>query len=380
MRRPLRILFQAFTAFTTVHVASVIAVSQSISFSIPSSAPASAIHVDPSLLSLSIEFFAFPEYMTLDGTKNCLKNIEDLRGVAPAVRIGGTTQYDFLYLVLRNSTERYISSRDRATYDASLSTAVNYTVASPADAPDSLTFGPSFFSLADELKGDVTIGLNRQLDNIENTRLAAQKAVGAIESLLVLELGNEPDRELSCAFSLLDPASIILPVVYSASSPIAHGAPWTPTTDGESQKTWFTELSTTVSYFYVLLVTCSCKLPRRTGRQYFPRSRIHFLPVLVNSRINSNSWKCDRTREDILRSCISAVCMRRCVDGSAESHVAQRYSVLRKQIRVGCARRFRSGARLFSWRDKLWYVRPFFHKHIFSLIFWKFKQPAEVVA
>ena len=62
-------------------------------FAIPSSIPSSAVSVDPSLLSVSIEFFAFPGYMSLPQTKTCLANLQSLRGSPPAVRIGGTTQY-----------------------------------------------------------------------------------------------------------------------------------------------------------------------------------------------------------------------------------------------------------------------------------------------
>ena len=59
---------------------------------VPSSAPASAAHLDPSLLSVSLEFFAFPGYTNITGTTQCLDNISRLRGAQPAVRIGGTTQ------------------------------------------------------------------------------------------------------------------------------------------------------------------------------------------------------------------------------------------------------------------------------------------------
>lgn len=87
-------------------------------------------------------------------------------------------------------------NRDRATYDASLASPVNYTVASPADAPDSLTYGPSFFTLASQLAGDVTIGLNRELNNITNTGLAAALAKSSVPNLLAFELGNEPECRL----------------------------------------------------------------------------------------------------------------------------------------------------------------------------------------
>lgn len=69
------------------------AAAQSTTFAIPSAVPTSAVVVDSALLSVSIEFFAFPGYMELDETETCLANIQNLRGEAPAVRIGGTTQY-----------------------------------------------------------------------------------------------------------------------------------------------------------------------------------------------------------------------------------------------------------------------------------------------
>ncbi|PAV16737.1 glycoside hydrolase family 79 [Pyrrhoderma noxium] len=184
---------------------------QSTTFSVPVSAPTSAVAVDSSLLSVSIEFFAFPGYTQLQSSTKCLSNIQNLRGAPPAIRIGGTTQ-------------------DRATYDASLTTAVNYSVSSPLDAPLSLTYGPSFFTLAGELAGDVTIGLNRELNNIENTRSAAEAAVQRVKGLLAIELGNEPD-------------------LYSTSSPIASGS-WSPSIDGASQKNWFTSLSSSVGNIF----------------------------------------------------------------------------------------------------------------------------------
>lgn len=60
---------------------------------VPSTAPSNASAVDPSLLSVSIEFFAFPGYTQLPATANCLANLASLRGAQPAIRIGGTTQY-----------------------------------------------------------------------------------------------------------------------------------------------------------------------------------------------------------------------------------------------------------------------------------------------
>ena len=59
---------------------------------VPSTAPSTAAVVDPSLLSVSLEFFAFPGYTQLPATANCLANLATLRGAQPAIRIGGTTQ------------------------------------------------------------------------------------------------------------------------------------------------------------------------------------------------------------------------------------------------------------------------------------------------
>lgn len=59
---------------------------------VPSTPPSGAASVDPSLVSISIEFFAFPGYTNITGTNNCLANLATLRGAQPAIRIGGTTQ------------------------------------------------------------------------------------------------------------------------------------------------------------------------------------------------------------------------------------------------------------------------------------------------
>ncbi|KAK1229484.1 hypothetical protein PQX77_007454 [Marasmius sp. AFHP31] len=178
---------------------------------IPTSAPSSAATIDPSLLAVSIEFFAFPGYTNVTSTSKCLQNLGDLRGSPVAVRIGGTTQ-------------------DRATYDASLADPVKYTVASPNDAPLSLTYGPSFFTLAAGMKGDVTVGLNRQLNNQANTLAAAQRAKQAIPNLLSIELGNEPD-------------------LYAASSPIAGGT-WNANADAASERAWFNALAPSVGNIF----------------------------------------------------------------------------------------------------------------------------------
>ncbi|TFK81382.1 glycoside hydrolase family 79 protein [Polyporus arcularius HHB13444] len=172
---------------------------------VPSTPPSGAAAVDPSLVSVSIEYFAFPGYTQMTGTNNCLTNIANLRNAQPAVRIGGTTQ-------------------DRATYNANLASAVNYTVSSPLDAPSSLTYGPSFFTLASQLKGQVTVGLNRQLNNQANSLSAAQRAKSSMGNLYAIELGNEPD-------------------LYASSSPIASGTGWSNSIDIQNEAKWFTALA-----------------------------------------------------------------------------------------------------------------------------------------
>lgn len=181
----------------------ILSVPLSRAITVPSSAPPSAVPVDPSLLSVSLEFFAFPGYAALPTTANCLANMAALRGAPPAVRIGGTTQ-------------------DRATFYPNLNEAVNYTVASPADAPTSLTFGPPFIALAAQLPGEVTLGLNRQLDNRSASLAAAVLAKQTMPNLFAIELGNEPEY-------------------YASSSPIIvdGGKGWSQSVDAASQKSWF---------------------------------------------------------------------------------------------------------------------------------------------
>ncbi|KAK2741184.1 hypothetical protein FQN55_008447 [Onygenales sp. PD_40] len=132
-------------------------------------------------------------------TATCLKNLGDVMGEMPPVRIGGTTQ-------------------DRATYDASLAEPVSYSVADPADAPQTLTFGPSFMSLAGSYEGPVSLGLNRRLDNIDNTVAAATVAIEEMGNLYAIELGNEPN-------------------FFTGSDPIAGGS-WDASKDRTSQISW----------------------------------------------------------------------------------------------------------------------------------------------
>ena len=137
--------------------------------------------VDGPPVGISFEFFAFPSYFTnVTSTSQCLSNWKDLTGVWPPIRIGGTTQ-------------------DRASFDASTDAYVVYSVASPADAPATLTFGPKFMTLAGTYNGTVVLGLNRAKNNIDNTIAAAKVGVAEMSNLLAIELGNEPECKLGNA-------------------------------------------------------------------------------------------------------------------------------------------------------------------------------------
>lgn len=149
-----------------------------VTFAIPSKAGTGGYTyapLDPAPVGISFEFFAFPSYFTnVTATNRCLSNWKDLTGTWPPIRIGGTTQ-------------------DRASFDASTSAYVVYSVAKPADAPMTLTFGPKFMTLAGTYPGSVVVGLNRGKNNIDNTIAAAKVAVSEVKNLLAIELGNEPE-------------------------------------------------------------------------------------------------------------------------------------------------------------------------------------------
>ena len=81
----------ALAYFFAITVA-LLAVGHAYAIAVPSTTPSGAVSVDSSLVSVSIEFFAFPGYTNITGTNNCLANLATLRGAQPAIRIGGTTQ------------------------------------------------------------------------------------------------------------------------------------------------------------------------------------------------------------------------------------------------------------------------------------------------
>ncbi|KAJ6180572.1 hypothetical protein N7519_011033 [Penicillium mononematosum] len=186
----------------SVSLLGLVASASGLTFDIPTSPPPnSSGQLSAAPVGVSLEFFTFPEYIQdVKSTMTCLENLKDLTGTWPPMRIGGTTQ-------------------DRATYDSSSTEAVTYTVASPGAAPETLTYGPSFISLAATYAGEVIIGLNRRLDDITNTISAAILAQSKMKNLYSIELGNEPN-------------------FFVDSDPIANGASWTAAADEASQVSW----------------------------------------------------------------------------------------------------------------------------------------------
>ncbi|KAF2025712.1 hypothetical protein EK21DRAFT_103758 [Setomelanomma holmii] len=184
----------------------IVAISSALQFSIPQSVPSNASsQLMAAPVGASFEFFAWPGYVSnVAATSTCLQNLRDLTGTWPPIRIGGTTQ-------------------DRATFNATSTAAVTYTVASPNDAPASLTFSPSFITLASQYSGSVILGLNRRLNNLGNTVAAARLAVANMTNLYSIELGNEPN-------------------FFTSSDPIAGGASWTAAADRSSEISWQTTI------------------------------------------------------------------------------------------------------------------------------------------
>lgn len=132
-------------------------------------------------------------------TMQCLENWKDLTGVWPHIRTGGTTQ-------------------DRALYDPDTDAYVVYWVDNAADAPMTLTFGPRYMELANEYPGEVTVGLNRGKNQMDNTIAAAKVALNTMSNLYAVELGNEPEY-------------------YPGAQPIADNG-WNPDIDAQSQNNW----------------------------------------------------------------------------------------------------------------------------------------------
>ncbi|KAF2842356.1 glycoside hydrolase family 79 protein [Patellaria atrata CBS 101060] len=205
--------------------------SLAVTFNVPATAPASASALDPAPVGISYEFFTFPAYMNdVASTKQCMQNMRDLSGTWPPIRIGGTTQ-------------------DRATYDAASSAAVTYSVANEKDAPMTLTFGPSFMSIAGTYAGSVVVGLNREKNNQANTIAAAREAKAKIPNLLAIELGNEPECRLT---PLLD-------------DPIPHWRNANARSDAQAQGNWQIAVGNGVGTTPLIQAANSLKNPPEWG-------------------------------------------------------------------------------------------------------------------
>ncbi|KAB5584949.1 hypothetical protein GE09DRAFT_9919 [Coniochaeta sp. 2T2.1] len=207
--------------------------------------------LDKAPIGISFEFFAFPSYFTnVTATKQCLSNWKDLTGVWPPIRIGGTTQ-------------------DRASYDASTSAYVVYTVASAADAPSTLTFGPKFMTLANTYGGSVVVGLNRGKNRLSNTIDAAKVAVSEMSNLLAIELGNEPEYWKSDG------------------QPIASGT-WNPATDAASQNNWDILVGSAVNRKNIIQAGNSNALPPTWGAEELIATQNSTVKQYINSYAHHN--------------------------------------------------------------------------------------------
>ncbi|KAK2032535.1 glycoside hydrolase family 79 protein [Colletotrichum zoysiae] len=216
----------------TAHVAAA-----AYTFTIPSKVNAEGLWsapLEPAPVGLSFEFFEFPSYFqNITATQQCLSNFKDLTGTWPPIRIGGTTQ-------------------DRAVYDASTSAYVVYSVKDARDAPKALTFGPNFIKLAATYAGNVTLGLNRGKNNMNNTIAAGKVAVREMANLYAIELGNEPEY-------------------WAGVQPIASGN-WGPIPDAKSQESWSIAVSDAIGRKSIVQAGNSNVPPPQWGAQELIRN------------------------------------------------------------------------------------------------------------
>ncbi|KAJ5419531.1 uncharacterized protein N7487_003081 [Penicillium crustosum] len=164
---------------------------------VPSS-PRNSSPVPNDLQSISIEFAYFPDYagnksQPNEFSNNLLHNLRALTGVAPKVRVGGTSQ-------------------DHATYIPDQEENVKLFYQNPTDdQPIQINYGPTFFESYHTL-GDIKFlhGLNmNQNSSIQQLQDSAAKACTSIgPQLHLFELGNEfnfaPGKYRAANYSLLD--------------------------------------------------------------------------------------------------------------------------------------------------------------------------------
>ena len=156
----------------------------SISPSPPSSASAP---IPSSFVSYSIEFAFFPDFAGNSSSPNefsynLLKNLGNIQGTTPIIRVGGNTQ-DY-YLLNTSQTQALIG-----TYNFNRS----------RDYPTTIAIGPSFFESYETWPGiQFTHGFNLAKSNntigIDSLLTSVPLACKALQGkLLDWELGNEPD-------------------------------------------------------------------------------------------------------------------------------------------------------------------------------------------
>ncbi|KAJ5383068.1 hypothetical protein N7517_000979 [Penicillium concentricum] len=165
---------------------------------VPSSPKNNSPVVPNDLQSMSIEFAYFPDYAGNKShpnklSKNLLHNLKSLTGVAPKVRVGGTSQ-------------------DHATYFPDQEENVKLIYQNPTDdQPIQINYGPAYFESYHTL-GDIKYlhGLNmNQNYSTKQLELEAAEACTSIgPKLHLFELGNEfnfaPGKYRAANYSLLD--------------------------------------------------------------------------------------------------------------------------------------------------------------------------------
>ncbi|KAJ5951122.1 uncharacterized protein N7479_009535 [Penicillium vulpinum] len=160
--------------------------------------PKNSSPVPRDLQSISIEFAYFPDYAGNKShpnkfSKNLLQNFKSITGVAPKVRVGGTSQ-------------------DHAIYFPDQEENVKLFYRNPTDdQPIQINYGPTYFESYHTLgKIKYVHGLNmNQNYSTEQLELAATEACTSIgPQLHLFELGNEfnfaPGKYRAANYSLLD--------------------------------------------------------------------------------------------------------------------------------------------------------------------------------
>lgn len=184
--------------------------------------PKNSSHVPNDLQSISIEFAFFPDYAGNKSrpnhfSKNLLHNLKSITGVAPKVRVGGTSQWatpSGLLVFCSSGTDKLLT-RDHSTYYPEQEDNIQLIYQNPGDdQPIQINYGPGFFESYHTL-GEIKYlhGLNmNQNTSTKQLEISTMDACTAIGSQLhLLELGNEfnfaPGKYRAANYSLLDYAN-----------------------------------------------------------------------------------------------------------------------------------------------------------------------------